>query len=188
MENLISALQIFQLFLIFCLVLLLGYLGYVMMTFKNFIPFVPTSKKVARKMVEKVALKPGEKACDLGSGSGSLIIELARQYPNNEITGYEIAPFLRFVSKIKMALAFLKNKKVKVINQDMFTVDLSQYDAIVYFLIPKAMIKLMPQLKQMKIGSRIVSSSFPLPSAEEWTEEPIHISERTSIFAYTKIK
>lgn len=186
MENLIMLLKLVQVLLVLIMALVLIYIGYMMVSFKNFIPFVPTQKKIAKLMAEKAALKPGEKACDLGSGTGNLVLALARMYPGNEITGFEIAPVLIFVSRLKLFFYFLKNKKIKIVKQDLFTVDLSQFDAVMFFLLPKAIEKLMPALDKMKIGSRIISKTFPLLNADKWQEEPMHLSERNSIFIYTK--
>ncbi len=49
---------------------------------------------------------------------------------------------------------------------DIFKVDLSQADVIAVYLLPKQLELLIPQLKKLKPGSRIVSHQFEIPGIE----------------------
>src|SRR3989304_5164519 len=64
-------------------------------------PYVPTPRKTAKKMAELAALRDGERACDIGSGTGTLLFPLIKLFPRNEIVGYEISLLLRVITRIK---------------------------------------------------------------------------------------
>ena len=54
-------------------------------------PWAPTSLRKARKMLEMVPLKPGEKLIDLGAGDGRIVIIAARGFQAQAV-GIEIDP------------------------------------------------------------------------------------------------
>ena len=59
--------------------------------------------------------------------------------------------------------------KVKFLNQDLFETDLSEATVITLYLLPSLNQKLMPKLKALKPGTRIVSHSFDMGTA--WPPE-----------------
>ena len=61
-------------------------------------------------------------------------------------------------------------------NQDLFESDLRPATVITLYLLPALNIKLMPQLKQLKPGTRIVSHSFDMGS--EWPPDKTQQVER----------
>ena len=54
--------------------------------------------------------------------------------------------------------------KVKFLNQDLFETDISQATVVTLYLLPSLNVKLMPTLKKLKPGTRIVSHSFDMGS------------------------
>ena len=53
--------------------------------------------------------------------------------------------------------------KVKILNQDLFTTDISQATVVTLYLLPSLNQKLIPKLnKELKPGTRIVSQSFDM--------------------------
>jgi hypothetical protein len=53
-------------------------------------------------------------------------------------------------------------KLVKIEQKDIFTLDLSPANVVTLYLLPKLNVKLIPQLKKLKPGSRIVSHDFDM--------------------------
>lgn len=59
--------------------------------------FAKSDEKLIATMIQLAKVKPGEKAVDLGSGDGSVIIALAKA--GAEAHGYELNPFLVWLSR-----------------------------------------------------------------------------------------
>ena len=49
---------------------------------------------------------------------------------------------------------------VEIKQEDIFTLDLSQADVVMLYLLPKMNVKLIPQLRKLKKGSRIVAHNY----------------------------
>ena len=73
--------------------------------------------------------------------------------------------------------------KVKFLNQDLFETDLSQATVITLYLLPSLNQKLMPKLKQLKPGTRIVSHSFDMGTA--WPPEKTEDVQGRVIYYWT---
>jgi hypothetical protein len=55
------------------------------------------------------------------------------------------------------------------LNQDLFETDISRATVVTLYLLPELNLKLMPTLKKLKPGTRIVSHSFDMD--KEWPPE-----------------
>lgn len=129
-------------------------------------PFVPIDEVVLKKMIALLQVRPGEKAADLGSGDGRVVIELTRAGARSE--GYEINPFLVFASRknIKNAEQALQLHSGQAIIhwKDFWKQDLSPFQAITLFGMPHMMKRLQEKLaRELKPGARIVSHQFMFP-------------------------
>jgi predicted RNA methylase len=104
---------------------------------------------------------------DLGSGDGRIPITAAQKYGARAV-GIDINP-----QRIKEATENLAKAgvgdKVKFLNQDLFETDLSPATVVTLYLLPSLNQKLMPKLKALKPGTRIVSHSFDMGT--EWPPE-----------------
>lgn len=100
---------------------------------------------------------------DLGSGWGGPLKKMARQFPNAQVTGYELSPWPFVISRLRTC--FMR-RRIRILQQDFFDTDLAQYDLIFCYLSPYHMEQLKPHLQTMKPGSIIVSCSFEIP---DWT-------------------
>jgi predicted RNA methylase len=118
---------------------------------------------------------------DLGSGDGRIPIAAAEKYGATAV-GIDINPV-----RIKEAQENLaKSKagdKVKFLNQDLFETDLSPATVITLYLLPSLNLKLMPTLKQLKPGTRIVSHSFDMGS--DWPAEKTQDVNGRTIYYWT---
>jgi len=184
---LIDVLIIVKLFLALAAIALLGFIAFIMISFRNKVPFVPTPRKIVRRMVEMVDILPHEKICDLGSGSGRIIFTVAKIHKENLVVGFENSLTLRLASKFFRRFHFWAKKRIQIINQDFFNLDLYDFDVIFCFLTPEALRILAPKFQALKPGSRIISYMFPLENQENFKEVIDHASEKDSIYYYKKL-
>lgn len=166
---------------------ILGYLAFILISFRNVVPYVPSPRKIIKQMLEMSEVKDGERAVDLGSGTGRIVIPAAKKYKNNLIVGIDKSFFLRLVTKLRLIFHPLINKRVQILNQDFFNADIASYDVIFCFLTPEAIRLLTPKFKLLKNGSRIISYMFPLEDTQCFKEVIQHISAKDSIYYYLKI-
>ena len=118
---------------------------------------------------------------DLGSGDGRIPITAAQKFGATAV-GIDINP-----QRIKEANANLAKAnvgdKVKFLNQDLFETDLSPATVVTLYLLPSLNQKLMPKLKQLKPGTRIVSHSFDMGT--EWPPEKTEDVKGRVIYYWT---
>src|SRR6185437_7522273 len=127
-------------------------------------------------MVELADPQPGEKAADLGSGDGRIVIAFAQR--STEMHGYEIDDELRKLSLQNIKELNLPNAFIH--NRDFWEEDLSQYDIICCYPMPTIMGRLERKLQEeLKPGSRVVLNYFPF---KHWKEKKI----KDNIFLYIK--
>ena len=124
--------------------------------------FVPTRRKHVPVIIELLAIKPGEKVVDLGSGDGRLMIAIVEA--GGAAYGYEHSPLLAMRSKRNFKKAGVSDQAV-VYTENFWKADLSEYNAVVIYGIPYIMTNLEKKLqKELKPGARVVSYSFPFPT------------------------
>ena len=123
-------------------------------------PWEPTSKEILKKMVEYSKPKKGEKIVDLGSGSGTIVIEFAKNPSIREAHGYEINPILVWISRRRIKRLGLE-KKAFIHFGNFMNHDLSKFDIVAIFQIFLIMGKIEKKLKkELKKGSRVVSNAW----------------------------
>jgi len=124
--------------------------------------FAASKKDIVEKMILISDIKPGEKAVDLGSGDGRLVIALASA--GAEAHGYEINPFLVWSSRKNIEKAGLVNRAF-IHWKNFWTVDFSEFDIVTVFGIGYMMKKLEVKLKkELKPNSKVVSNYFVFPN------------------------
>lgn len=124
------------------------------------VPYVPTPKAVVEKMLEMAKVKKTDVVYDLGCGDGRIVCMAAKKFGCKAI-GFDIDP-----DRIKESNANVKSYKVdklvQIKNENIFKVDLSKASVITMYLLPEVNVKMVPQLKKLKAGSRIVSHDFDI--------------------------
>ena len=125
--------------------------------------YVGTPYDVVSAMLQMADVKKTDLVYDLGCGDARMLVLAAQKYGAQGV-GYEIDPELVIRSRQNVA----KNKVqdlVKIIQADIFTLDLSDVDVMPLYLHPDMLVTLVPQLEKMKPGSRIVCHQYSLPDA-----------------------
>jgi ribosomal protein L11 methylase PrmA len=147
--------------------------------------FVPTPQEVVDAMLKLAKVTKNDVVYDLGSGDGRIPITAAKTYGARGV-GIDIDP-----QRIKEATENLKNAgvgdRVKFLNQDLFTTDISEATVVTLYLLPSLNLKLLPKLnKELKPGTRIVSHAFDMGDAKPI--ETLNVNGRTVYFWTTPIK
>lgn len=166
---------------------LLGFIGFIMMSFRDKVPFVPTPKRIIRKMIDMADIQPNEKICDLGSGTGRIIILVAQKNRQNLVIGVEKSLTLRIISNFFLFWHPFLKKNIQIIKKDFFNMDFHEFDVIFCFSTPEALRILAPKFQLLKPGSRIISYMFPLENQDNFLEVSEHISDKDSVYYYKKI-
>ena len=123
--------------------------------------FVPTPQEVVDAMLKLAKVGANDVVYDLGSGDGRIPITAARTYGARGV-GIDIDP-----QRIKEATENLKaagvGDKVRFLNQDLFTTNISEATVVTLYLLPSLNLKVMPKLNaELKPGTRIVSHAFDM--------------------------
>ena len=123
--------------------------------------YVPTPQEVVAAMLTLAEVTQFDVVYDLGSGDGRVPITAARSYAARGV-GIDIDP-----ARIKEANENLRTAgvedKVRFLNQDLFTSDISEATVVTLYLLPSLNLKLIPKLNaELKPGTRVVSHAFDM--------------------------
>jgi precorrin-6B methylase 2 len=124
------------------------------------VPTLSSSRAETKAVIEllKDAKLPDHPVIiDLGSGWGTLMIALARAFPDASVQGVEMSPFPYLISRLRTRR--LSNVSVRF--GTLFRTDLHDADAITCYLMPSLMARLSDLLDQtVKPGTSIVTNTF----------------------------
>jgi predicted O-methyltransferase YrrM len=137
--------------------------------------YISSPNDVVDKMLELAEVKKDDLVYDLGCGDGRIVVASAKKYGCKAV-GYDTQPRC-----IKEALENVQKNKVEhlvgIEQKDIFTLDLSQASVITLYLNPVLNLKLIPQLKKLRPGSRIVSHECEMEGVEPDKVEKLVSSE-----------
>jgi len=124
-------------------------------------PYVASPPPVVRQMLVLCELKPDEIVYDLGCGDGRVVIMAAQEFGARGV-GVELREDLVKQAYEKVFDLGL-DSKVKIIQSDLFKVDLTPADVVTLYLTTSANEKVKPKLEsELKRGSRIVSHDYEI--------------------------
>jgi cyclopropane fatty-acyl-phospholipid synthase-like methyltransferase len=144
--------------------------------------YVPTPQEVVEAMLKMADVKAGDVVFDLGSGDGRIPITAVEKFGARSATGIDIDPV-----RIKEANANLAKSKagdrVKFLNQDLFTTNISEASVVTLYLLDSLNEKLRPKLlSELKPGTRIVSHAFRMG---DWQPEKSQTIDGRNIYFWT---
>jgi len=125
--------------------------------------YVPTPQPVVEAMLKMAKVTDKDVVYDLGCGDGRIPIAAAQEYGARGI-GIDIDP-ARIAEANENAKAAGVTGKVTFLNQDLFTTDFSDATVVTLYLLPSLNERLIPKLKALKPGTRIVSHAFDMGSS-----------------------
>ncbi len=97
-------------------------------------PWVPTKKRDTQLLVDKLKIQPGHIVYDLGCGTGTILIALARKHPKATFIGCEISALPYAIAKIRS----LWHKNLHIKYRNLFKYPIRDADFVVAFLLIKA--------------------------------------------------
>jgi SAM-dependent methyltransferase len=131
-------------------------------------PYIPTPQGAVERMVELAEIKPGEVVYDLGCGDGRILVEAAKKHGVKAI-GVDLDP-----KRVEEAIVNAKeagvDHLVTVREGNIFDEDFKDADVVFLYLFSSLNTRLLPQLKQMKPGARVIAFEFPIAGVK-----PIYI-------------
>jgi SAM-dependent methyltransferase len=142
--------------------------------------YVPTRQSVVDAMLKVANVKAGDVVYDLGCGDGRIVVTAAKLGARG--IGIDIDP-----QRIKEANEnVMRNgvgERVRILNQDLFTTDVSDANVVALYLLPSLNLKLRPTLwKTLKPGTRIVSHDFDMG---DWKPEQTLSVDGATIYYWT---
>ncbi len=145
------------------------------------VPYVPTPPEVVEQMLKLGNVHDGDILYDLGCGDGRIVIMAAQKFGARG-TGIDLNPVRIKEANANASQAGVTDK-VKFIEQNLFDADVHDATIVTLYLLPQVNLKIRPMLlKQLKVGTRIVSHQFDMG---EWEpDKKIDIGWRT-IYLWT---
>jgi len=138
--------------------------------------FLATPQDVVEKMLDLARVTNEDVVYDLGSGDGRIVITAFRKHGSRAV-GYEIDPQL-----VQESRAAIRDGKidpwVKIEDKDLFTADLAPASVITLYLGAPNNGKLLPKLRELKPGTRIVSHAHLLGDAGPRPDREIKMTSR----------
>ena len=172
--------MLLTLFLIFSIAWSLLSIGVIVILLRSIINgaiYLPTSNRNVETMMALVKPRQGERAADLGSGDGRILIALAKA--GAEAHGYEINPLLVWRSRVAIRRAGL-NQKAFVHWRSFWKEDFSSFDLVAVYGITYIMKKLGEKLeRELPSGARVISNIFHFPG---WSPERVENEHRVLLY------
>ena len=121
---------------------------------------VPSPPDGVAKMLELARLKPEDVVYDLGCGDGRIVVAAAKRYGCRAV-GFDINPRMIREAQVNVKQHGVEDL-VRIEQHDIFQLDLRKASVITLYLLPEMNDRLVPQLKRMAEGSRVVCHEFPI--------------------------
>lgn len=124
------------------------------------VPLYFSAEAASLRLAELIEQRDARSIVDLGAGIGSIVVPLARRFPERRFTGIEHAP-------LPWLAGWLRTRRLA--NCDwrwgsLWASDLGRFDLVYAFLSPAPMTALGEKARrEMRRGSVLVSNSFEIP-------------------------
>lgn len=150
-------------------------------SFRTQVPLYLSNGPTVAALLERLPVDRGISLMDIGSGTGSVLIPLARHRPDCRFVGIESAPGPFLVSRLQArGIANLSIER-----GDFFKSSWEGQDVVYAFLSPVPMAKVWAKaVRELKPDALLISNSFEIPGVT--ADEVVHIgdSRGTILFIY----
>lgn len=150
-------------------------------SFRTQVPLYLSNQATVRALLDLLPAERPVHVLDLGSGTGSLLLPLARARADCRFTGIEAAPAPWLLSRLRArGLANLALRR-----GDFFAADWRGQDVVYAFLSPVPMTRVWEKAAaSLAPGALLVSNSFPVPGVRP--EREIRLDDRrgTTLYLY----
>ena len=144
--------------------------------------YVPTPELVVEKMLDMARVTADDVVYDLGCGDGRIVIAAAQRRGARGV-GIDIDPQRIQEAKANAQKALVLGR-VKFLEADLFTTDISEATVVTLYLLPTLNVKLMPKLMaELRPGTRIVSHAFSM--GDSWPPERTETVDGRSVYYWT---
>ena len=130
--------------------------------------YADTPQEAVDRMLVAARVTKDDVVYDLGCGDARFLVTAAKKY-GCRCVGVEIQPAVAEKARKNAADNGVADL-VEIREGDMFKVDLSPASVLTMYLLPTLNVQMVPQLKQMRPGSRIVSYLFDMEGVR-WDEK-----------------
>jgi hypothetical protein len=150
----------------------------------NAAPYVPSPQSVVTDMLKLADVKANDFVIDLGSGDGRIVLTAAKVFGARGF-GVEIKDELVKQSNAAAAAQGLAGR-VRFMNTDLFTIDISQATVLTMYLLPKTVNLLREKLiAELKPGTRVISHDYPLDGWDHIEMKHLDIADKVQISGVT---
>ena len=144
--------------IILVLVIALVALGFAVAGLRGAI-WVPARTNDTESILRAIDLPPQAKVVEFGSGDGRNLALIHKNRPDAYLAGIEINPVMWLFSWLR------SGRFARIILADGWRQDLSDYDVVITFLMPKFMADFEKKMiNELKPGSIVISYTFELPN------------------------
>lgn len=143
--------------------------------------YVPTPPAVVAKMLSTANVGPGDVVYDLGSGDGRIVIAAVKDFGAARGVGYELDPVRNAEARENARMAGVSDK-VQFIAEDLFDADLSSATVITTYLLPVLNERLVPKLRTLERGTRIVTHNYDLTA--DWRPDEKIVIDNHIIYSF----
>lgn len=150
-------------------------------TVKGDVPLFLSSPAVVEAVAEIADDERARRFADLGAGVGSVAVPLAKHFPLLAVEAWERAP-------LPWAMTAFRGRNLPnlvVHRRSFWECNLAEYDVVFAFLSPAPMPELAEKVRrEMRVGTLLVSSSFPAPGWVPEAELEIEDRRKTVLYCY----
>lgn len=138
--------------------------------------YVPTPQIAVDTMLELAKIGPKDFLIDLGSGDGRIVITAASKFGASGF-GVDLDTYLLKLANQNARKAGVTDK-VRFVEENLFTTDLSRATVISTYLLPEMNLKLRPKLMALKPGTRIVTHDYHLGEWDPDEQRELTVPEK----------